>query len=263
MDALISAPALRHTLPAPTGIQPLRQNQPIFNVPASVVIVIAVMVAIHVARQFLPETTDAWFLWSMAFVPSRYTYSPIQFDIPGGDIAAFSSFITHMLVHGDITHLLFNAAWFLACGGAIALRIGTLRFLAFTAFTGFAGALAFLILNFGQPIPMVGASGAISGMMAGLLRFLFSAIDQGDVAALRYAPRSIRLTPLTEALTDRRILAVTAIWVFINALTAFGFGGAQDAGAIAWEAHLGGFLAGLFFFGVFDLPRRQSPQLFH
>lgn len=227
-------------------------SQPIFNVPTSVILLIAVMVVIHAVRQFLPVATDNWFVALMAFIPARYASPEPFIYIPGGDIAAYTSFITHMFVHGDAMHLMFNAAWFLACGGAIALRIGTLRFIGFTFATGIAGALVFLVLNYGQPIPVVGASGAISGLMAGLLRFLFSAVDQGDVAALRYAPRSVRLTPLNAALHDRRILAVTAIWIGFNALAAFGFGSAQDAGAIAWEAHVGGFLSGLLLFGVFD-----------
>jgi len=234
-----------------------------FNVPASVLVLIAIMVVIHLVRQLLPVPIDNWFVNAMAFNPARYGQSSLKFHIPGGDVAAFTSFITHMFIHGDATHLMFNSAWFLACGGAIALRIGTVRFILFTAVTGIAGAIAFLLINFGQPIPVVGASGAISGMMAGLLRFLFSAIDQGDVAALRYAPRTIRLTPLKSALKDRRIQAVIAIWLGLNALAAFGLGGAQDAGAIAWEAHLGGFMAGLFLFGYFDLPRKKTIRLVH
>ncbi len=240
----------------------MQNHQKMFNVPSSVVALIAIMVVVHLFRQILPETTDIWFVNMMAFNPARYAY-PLQYDIPGGEIAAYTSWITHMFVHGDAMHLMFNAAWFLAFGGAIALRVGTMRFLLFTAVTGIAGAVAFLINNIGLPIPVVGASGAISGLMAGLLRFLFSAVDQGDVAALRYAPKSIRLTPLRTALQDQRILIVIAIWIGLNALAAIGLGGAQDAGAIAWEAHMGGFIAGFILFGFFDLPRQNNIHILH
>ncbi len=54
--------------------------------------------------------------------------------LPGGDVAAVTSFLTHAFVHGDWVHLGLNAAWLVAFGGAVANRIGTVRFLLFFAF---------------------------------------------------------------------------------------------------------------------------------
>lgn len=236
-------------------------REPMFNVPGSVVGLIAIFIAVHLIRQLLPPDQDDWLTVAMAFVPARYAgYAP---DIAGGDIAAVTSLITHMLVHGDITHLMFNSAWFLAFGGAIALRVGSTRFLAFTAFTGIVGALTFLAFNFGEFVPVVGASGAVSGMMGGVMRFLFSAIDMGSFSLLREAPRSVPLMPLTQALADRRVIAVTAIYLLLNAITAFGIPGISVGGEVAWEAHLGGYFAGLLAFGLFDRPqpRRFEPRI--
>ncbi len=238
-------------------------REPIFNVPGSVIALIGVFVAVHVFRTLLPVAQDDWFTVAMAFVPARYAGFADQ--LPGGEIAAVTSFVTHMFVHGDVTHLMFNSAWFLAFGGAIALRVGTVRFLAFTAFTGIVGALTFLIFHFGEMIPVVGASGAVSGMMGAVMRFLFSAIDMGSWQALRDRPRAVPLMPLQVALRDRRILAITALWLLLNAITAFGIPGISAGGEVAWEAHLGGYLAGLLCFGFFDFkPRRRfTPRIVH
>ncbi len=237
----------------------MNRSPPMFNVPAAVVLLIGIFIAIHVVRLLLPVAEDNWFIVAMAFVPARFTGMASQ--LPGGDIATFSSFITHMFVHGDLTHLMFNSAWFLAFGGAVALRTGGPRFLAFAAFTGIAGALAFLSMNYGQFAPMVGASGAISGLMGGVLRFMFSAIDSGNIAALRENPRSVPLMPLGVALADKRIIAIVAILLLINVLSVAGLFGPTGDGGIAWEAHLGGFAAGFLGFGLFDIPPRPRPRL--
>jgi len=235
----------------------LQNQQPIFNVPGIVVGLIGLLIAIHVVRQFLTIPLDNDVLLATAFIPSRYTLPPDTYT--GGLIAYATSFITHMLIHGDATHLLFNAAWFLAFGGAIALRVGSVRFLLFTLFTGVIGAATFLAFNFGAEIPMVGASGAVSGMMGAVLRFMFPAIDQGAFAALREAPRTIPLLSLRETLSDKRIIAITAIWLLINFLSVIGMFGPTGQGGIAWEAHIGGYAAGLLCFGFFDRPRRRAP----
>lgn len=243
-------------------MQPVRE--PFFNVPGSVVALIGIFVAVHAFRQLLSIPDDNWFVVAMAFVPARY--AGYANEIAGGQVAAVTSFLTHMFVHGNLTHLLFNSAWFLAFGGAIALRIGSLRFLLFTAFTGLVGALTFLAFHFGEPVPVIGASGAVSGMMGAVMRFLFSAMDRGNFAALREAPKSIPLMSLTEALSDRRVLAITAIWLALNAITAVGIPGISEGDAVAWEAHLGGYMAGFLCFGFFDQTPRKSrfqPRIVH
>jgi len=232
----------------------VRQNQPIFNVPNSVLALISIFVIIHLLRQVLPAAEEEWWMIALAFVPARY--AGYAAELPGGEIASVSSFITHMLVHADLTHLMFNSAWFLAFGGAIALRIGGARFLAFTAFTGIIGALTFLAFHFGALVPVIGASGAVSGMMGGVMRFMFSAIDHHQFSALREAPRSVPLMSLRQSLTDKRIIAVTVIWLLLNGLAVMGIPGVDTGGGIAWEAHLGGYAAGFFFFGFFD---KQEP----
>jgi membrane associated rhomboid family serine protease len=235
-------------------------QEPIFNVPRIVVAVLALLVLIHVGRGFLSPDDDLWLVLAAAFIPGRY--GPMGAELPGGEVALFTSPVTHMLMHGDWLHLAFNSAWLLAFGGAMAERTGRGRFLAFCVLCGVSGAGAFYLANAGLMQPMIGASGAISGLMGGAMRFLFPAIESGGFRRLREAPRSIRLMSLGEALTDRRILGVSAILVLLNVLTIVGFGVAQNGAGIAWEAHLGGYLIGIFTYGLFDKVsnREDYPQ---
>ncbi len=225
-------------------------HEPIFNIPKVVLAVLAVLVLVQVVRSTLPPEEDLWLVLAAAFIPARY--GPMGWELPGGETALFTSPVTHMLVHGDWMHLALNSAWLLAFGGAIAERTGTLRFLLFFLICGLGGAGAFYVANADLLQPMIGASGAISGLMGGTLRFLFPALDFGGLRRLREAPRSVRLMPLGEALTDRRIILTTAALVIINVLTIIGFGVAQNSAGIAWEAHLGGYVLGLFTYGLFD-----------
>ncbi len=225
-------------------------DEPIFNVPRPVLVILAALVLVHLVRQVLPAEDDVWFVLAAAFIPGRY--GPLGGELPGGTAAMFTSPFTHMLVHGDWMHLILNSAWLLAFGGAIAERTGTLRFYLFFTLCGLAGAATFYAANIGLMQPMIGASGAICGLMGGTLRFLFPAMNSGGFRRLREAPRSVRLMSLGEALTDRRILVTSAILVVLNVLTIIGFGAAQNGAGIAWEAHLGGYLLGLITYGIFD-----------
>jgi membrane associated rhomboid family serine protease len=240
-----------HQSAPPTGA-----HEPIFNVPAVVTALAALMIGVHVIRQLVSEQTDNWIVAATAFIPARY--SGFANEIPGGEPAMAWSYITHMFLHGDGMHLMFNLAWLLAFGGALAKRIGSVRFLLFAALCGICGALLFQILNPGLPAPVVGASGAISGMMAAVLRYLFSALDDGGIRQLRDNPKSVQMMSLWQTLTDRRIVLATAVWLLMNIGAVYGVGTGGASGPIAWEAHIGGFVFGLLCFGWFDLAHAKS-----
>lgn len=230
----------------------MRGRQPIFNVPASVVAVLAVLVGVHVVRQLLADESATWLTLAMAFIPARY--SGMAGELPGGDSAAVTSLFTNMLVHGDAAHLIINSVWLLAFGGLIARRIGGLRFLLLALVSGVAGNLAFLALHPAALVPVIGASGAVSGLLGAVMRFMFSAFDESGLGQLRRDPRSARRMSIRETLSDPRILASIAIWLGLNVLATFGVGVGVpgEENAIAWEAHVGGFAAGLLAFGYFD-----------
>ncbi|GAB4232611.1 MAG: rhomboid family intramembrane serine protease [Methyloligellaceae bacterium] len=230
------------------------ERQPAFNIPASVAGLLGLIAAVHVLRKVLPPETDIWLLYVLAFIPARY--GPAGADLPGGAIADLTSPVTYLLVHGDLMHLVVNSVWMLAFGSAVARRVGNGRFLVFSIYCGIAGALTHLALHAGETVPVVGASAAISGQMGGALRILFGARYSVSLAGESLA--TVELRPLLHTLLNPRMLVFIAIWTAINLLFGLGylsFGGGDAA--IAWEAHIGGFLAGLLGFGWFD---RRSPH---
>jgi membrane associated rhomboid family serine protease len=174
-------------------------------------------------------------------------------DLPGGRVAAITSFVTHQFVHGDIAHLVINSAWLLAFGTPVARRTSPIGFLAFFLIAGIAGAALYLAVNGSIPILVVGASGAISGLMGAAFRFLFRSMERGGAAGLA-AARTTPLMTIAETLGNRRILLAVAGWTVLNVLLAWGASALTEAAGIAWEAHLGGFYAGLLLYGLFDRP---------
>jgi membrane associated rhomboid family serine protease len=244
----------------PEDFRPSRR-QPIFNLPPVIVACLAVLVGIHAARTlFLDADTDFDLLLRFAFIPLRVMEPEIvAAAVPGGPAAAYWSFLTYAFFHADWMHLIFNGLWLAAFGSPLALRFGTTRFLLFSAVGAIAGAFLYLFVNADGVQPMIGASAAISAHMAGASRFVFSAGGPlrgiGGTADYRRPA-----APLGEAMRDRRVLTFLAVWFGLNLL--FGLLGPESglaSGAIAWEAHIGGFLAGLLLFPAFD-PIGRAPD---
>ena len=232
-----------------------RSSPPIFNIPPVVAAISGLLVLIHSVRAFADEETELQFLLWLAFIPARYDSTLlIRLPMPGGEAADAWTFVTYALLHGDVVHLVVNLVWFLAFGSAVAWRFGTGRFIAFFAVTAAAGAAVHLATHFGEFVPLVGASAAISGAMAAALRFAFEA--GGPLGYFRDGSQRafhVPAAPLGQALRNPQVLVFLGVWFAINLV--FGLGTLPDvlgSGAIAWQAHLGGFLAGLLLFPLFD-----------
>jgi membrane associated rhomboid family serine protease len=224
-------------------------TEPILNVPRSVVVASALMVGVQVVRGLLPDETDLTVLLALAFIPARYSGAALE--LPGGYLTCVTSFVTYMVVHAGWTHLLVNLLWMLAFGSAVARRLGDRGFYYFSILCGIAGAATHLAFHWGEMAPVVGASAAISGQMAGALRFIFFARRRPGERAPDFV--GAPLASLDQTLRDHRILAFFVFWLVLNVyfgLSSVWVGGAE--GGIAWEAHIGGFLCGLLVFGFFD-----------
>ena len=224
-------------------------SEPIFNVPRAVMVASVVMIGVQVVRGLLPDEIDITVLLTLAFIPARYSGSAAE--LPGGYVTSVTSFVTYMVVHGGWTHLLVNVLWMLAFGSAVARRIGDRGFYEFSILCGIAGALTHLAFHWGAMAPVVGASAAISGQMAGALRFIFFAKRRPGERTPDFV--SAPLASLGDTLRDHRIVGFLLFWVALNAyfgLTSVWVGGSE--GGIAWEAHIGGFVCGLLIFGFFD-----------
>ena len=236
-------------------------REPIFNVPGIILVMIGLLGAVHAARVYLlSDDDDTLATLAMAFIPARYTGAMDQ--LPGGWWSALYSPFTHMLVHADATHLGLNSAWLLVFGTFVARRLGLLRTLIFTILTGLAGALTFTLMHWGALLPMVGASGAVSGLMGGAIRLMHAVMRVGALREMAVAAQFVPLGSVPEALRDRQVLTIIGVTLALNlALGASGNLLTPGSGGIAWEAHLGGFLAGLLGFGLIDPGPRPLPRL--
>ncbi|MGL4242190.1 MAG: rhomboid family intramembrane serine protease, partial [Beijerinckiaceae bacterium] len=163
--------------------------------------------------------------------------------------------VTYAFLHAGWEHVIFNSLWLLVFGSPVMRRFGILRFALFFAVTAAAAAVLHALVSPLDVSVLVGASGAVSGLTAAALRFAFAGAEFG----MGFGPHVIRqpAPPLLVALSDRRVMIFVAVWFGLNLLAGLGIpvGGATDA-RIAWEAHVGGFLAGLLLFPLFDPIRR-------
>lgn len=229
----------------------MSRSEPLFNAPRSVVVLLAVLVGIHMGRDLLlsPESDD-WLILALAFIPARMGTAGAQ--LPGHPWAESVSFVSHMFLHGNAVHLIVNSAWLLAVGSVAARRLGPLRFAALFLLSGVAGAVLFWLCNYGKLAPMIGASGAISGLMAALFPLLFAAAGRRSRWLLREHPEHLPRLTFVQTMTSSRPATAILAWVVVNFVVAFGLGSLASDGGIAWEAHLGGFIAGLLAFFLLD-----------
>lgn len=233
-------------------------REPILMLPAALTVLVGLLVAIHIVRLVLPIEYDNWILGAFSFIPARYDHTLLASPFPGGGGAKAWSFVSYSLLHANAAHIIFNVLWFLPFGSAVARRFGALRFYGFLIVTAAAGALAHLVTNEHAAAPMIGASAAVSGAMAAAIRFAFVkgsflSFGRSNVEAAARVPRQ----PLRLALRDPRILGFLAVWFGVNII--FGVGAmaiGNEGASVAWQAHIGGFVAGLLLFALFDpIPR--------
>jgi membrane associated rhomboid family serine protease len=212
-------------------------NAPIFNAPDIVKWIGGATLLAHVGRALLPDGQGMELLIDMAFIPARYG---ADYLVGGGSWwPLLATPLSYLLIHGDFTHLLVNVLLFLAFGAAVARRMGAGHFLSFYALSGVAGAFAFLLFNLDLFAPVIGASGAVSGMVGAVCRLSFRPPDPAHPMPFH---------------SRGSAMGFVVVWLVLNFF--FGMlppeliGG--SGGGIAWETHLGGFLFGLLAIGYFD-----------
>lgn len=214
------------------------------NVPLSVFILAAVLALVCVGMWLAPEAVEE-------AIGERYGLSPARLAAggaaAGGWFWAIAPLFTHAFIHATGTHLLFNLLWLLVFGTPVARRFGSaVRFFLFFALCSAGGGAFFSLFHLNDPTLLIGASGGISGLLGGLVRFAFHRPRSKPESAKGVLP-----------LTDKSVLIWSAVVIAMNASIAiFGAGmGAGDAD-IAWQAHVGGFLVGLLAFPLFDPARK-------
>ena len=271
----------------PTSAPPMRirRREPMFNLPAVVVVACVVLIGLHALRAFVSVETDNQIVATLAFMPARITIAldwlpakisaaynvavdrdPIAEEqirfLLGDGSARWWTFLTYALLHGSWAHVGFNCVWLVAFGSAVARRFTTVSFLMLMAVAAIAGAVLDYAANVASFQIVIGASAAVSGAMGAATRFVFRPTDEPtrifDRARLDDAFRQPALT-LRQTFTTKTALVFIIFWFVTNLL--FGYfpaiGGMGD-GPIAWQAHIGGFLVGLLLFPLFD--RRMAVQ---
>jgi membrane associated rhomboid family serine protease len=270
----LDSPADPHPSVPPTPSEPTSTNpavepvleprrEPILMLPPALTAYIVLLAVIHL-RVLLPPEWENWTVDVFGFIPKRYDSTLLDVTFPGGSGAKVWTFVTYSLLHANLAHIGFNVLWLLPFGSALARRFGAIRFFLFMAVTAAAGALAHLVTNEHSIAPMIGASASVSGAMAAAIRFAFvqgsflSTFGRGDAEAAAKVPA----LPLSRALRNPRVLAFLAVWFGVNLI--FGLGGlaigVQEGASVAWQAHIGGFFAGLLLFSLFDPTPRASPD---
>jgi membrane associated rhomboid family serine protease len=245
----------------PATAPPEVRHEPILTLPPALTAYVLLLAFIHL-RVLLPPAWEEWTIDVFGFIPKRYDTTLLDVTFPGGAGAKVWTFVTYSLLHANLSHLGFNVLWLLPFGSALARRFGRVRFYLFMAVTAAAGALAHLITHEHALAPMIGASASVSGTMAAAIRFAFVkgsflSFSRGDADAAAKVPA----LSLWQALRNGRVLAFLAIWFGVNII--FGVGsiaiGMDEGQSVAWQAHIGGFFAGLLLFSLFDpVPRRDA-----
>lgn len=207
----MSDPHGRFDAPRPAG-------ERLFNAPVTVVLIAVSMPVLYFFQERLPDSGAG-----MAFAPA---------DLAEG---RWATLFTVMLLHGGWTHAIMNAIAALAFGAPVARlfgdRIGPTVFLLFYVACGALAALGYGLIHWGSTQPMVGASGAVFGLIG---------------AATRLMGAQGRVLPLF----DRRVLSASLAWMAVNVVVGLiGYAPGVQGAQIAWEAHAVGFIVGLLAIG--------------
>lgn len=221
---------------------PIRDDNPTKRFPIVTVALIAINIAIFIYMLQLPSREALFdFYQRYALIPKAIvTGMPVTANSVQ---PVYLTLITNMFLHGDFLHIGFNMLFLWIFGNNIEDTFGRFRFILFYLLAGIGGAFLQIATNPGSTIPNLGASGAISGILAAYL-ILF--------------PRARVLTviPIIFIFEIVRIPAIILIgfWFALQILSGlFSLGG--DGGGVAYFAHIGGFVAGLVM--TLLIPRRR------
>ena len=228
-----------------------RASQPILNAPGIVLGLALVLLAAQALLELASPDLQSKIIVYGAFWPGRFGVDA-PFDATPDFWLGVLGLFTYGFLHGSWTHVILNSVWLLAFGAPVARRMGTVRFFIIYVASSLGGALLFWSLHQGMMAPVIGASAAVSGLTGALVRFGFRRrANPADVSG-----------PLSE-LTDRNVVIFVAVWFAMNLISGLlGIASGSDEPSIAWEAHVGGFLVGLFLMPLLDPPQPRD-ALYH
>jgi len=215
---------------------PIKDNIPSSTYPYVTVALVAVNVAVFIFELTLGAGVER-FIYKTAAIPLEITTLS---DIgPKGLIPVPLTIFTAMFVHGGVLHVGGNMLFLWIFGDNVEDRFGHVRFLIFYLAAGVAASMTHIAIEPGSTMPMVGASGAI----AGVLGAYFLMYPRAQVNTLVILPLFIGMTRLPAVI-------FLGVWFLFQELSS----GVGAQGGVAWFAHIGGFITGVavaFFYKVF------------
>ena len=222
---------------------PLRDDNPTKLTPVVTIVSIAVCILVFLYQASLPAGSGDRFVFQYGAIPALVFGQAdlLETIVP---IPAYATLITSMFLHGGWMHLIGNMLYLWVFGNNIEDVMGHTKYVVFYLTCGILAALSHALTDPSSPIPMVGASGAISGVL-GAYVLLF--------------PRA-RVLVLMPGLGATRVAAgfVLGMW-FVMQLLSGGMSIGSEGGGVAFFAHIGGFLAGMSLIGLF---KRQDVPFF-
>jgi len=225
---------------------PLRHTLPAHTVPVVNRTIVAVNVAVFIALLFLGPRTEA-LINVFGFIPARLIH-PAMFHYAPWEVAI--TLITSLFLHGGLVHLFGNMIYLWVFGGAIEETMGHLRYLVFFIVCGAVGSLSHTLLFPHSPVPSIGASGSIAGVL-------------GVFLVLHPRARIATLFPLVVywAIAEVRAALFLPVWFamqFFNGFLALASAHrTEQAAGIAWWAHVGGFLFGAIVGAIYRTKRKS------
>jgi membrane associated rhomboid family serine protease len=216
---------------------PLKDENPTSRVPVFTFLLIAANVAMF-AYQVLSPQGLGFHVFRMGAVPYELTHFTTLPGLPR--LAPPLTLLTSMFVHGGLFHLLGNMLYLWVFGNNIEDYLGPVRFVLFYLFTGLGASVTHIVFHPNSTIPVVGASGAIAGILGAYLVLYPGA----RVLTLVF----IWIVPVPAAI-------LLMLW-FFGQLMNVGLGG-----GVAWFAHIGGFLIGILLISRSRLRKPPAPRV--
>lgn len=221
---------------------PLRDDNPTVRTPVVTIAIIAVCVLVSLTQLTLSERGEEVLVLGFGMIPSvLFGSQSLADEIP--TIDPWLTIMTSMFLHGGLLHLAGNMIYLWVFGNNIEDAMGHVRFILFYVICGAAAAMAQAFIEPDSSLPMVGASGAISGVLGAYL-----------VLHLHARVLVLFVYGLVTTVT-LPAMAVLGWWIVVQLVNVMLAEPGQ--GGVAWYAHIGGFVAGLALVHLFR--DRQAP----
>jgi membrane associated rhomboid family serine protease len=178
-------------------------------------------------------------------------YAAVPANITDGTPFEIGLF-TAMFLHGGLLHIIGNMIYLLPFGDNVEDSLGHFRYLLFYLLTGIAGTILYTVFNAGSTVPLIGASGAIAGVLGGYLALH----PRGRVKGFFFI--IILLIPLT--LPAILFIGYWFIMQLFGSVASLDANAVGSAGGVAYMAHVGGFIAGLLLAPL--MAQKQHPTSF-